>query len=283
MDFWGNRNQQQQQQQSQTGGLQQADQAFRTGGAQQQPKRTENKYKIPLILFWALPVLLFTFFLGVDYDPSFGNLIPGVSGILGGNFGATVGIFFAWVVISQVIVYFLIKKVEGINADMYIYGFTVLGFMAAFYLIPQFQWYNRIWVAFLTAMLGTMIGKGSAMAMVVYKGIKTMKLAKKQMEDLQRKADPDYDEKKASKTKEDVKKEKAEKMAVMMKREQEVLDQMLREQGIDIDALDEQYGTQLDDAFERANTVKVKDLHVEEEVVEVIEVPESEENENSGH
>jgi hypothetical protein len=123
-------------------------------------------------------------------------------------------------------------------------------------------------------MLGTLIGKGSMMIMILIKGVKTMKLAQRQMQEMQQQAPGAQQAPKQSK--EAMKAEKAERMAAMMKREQEALDQMLREQGIDIDALDEQFGSSLDSAFEKSNSVDVNDIVVEEEIVEVID-------ENKGH
>jgi hypothetical protein len=100
--------------------------------------------------------------------------------------------------------------------------------------------------------------------------MKQFKLAQKQMAEFQAQANPGA-ARPQPKTKEALKQEKAERMAAMMKREQEALDQMLREQGIDIDALDEEFGTTLDGAFEKADAIQVNDFVVEEEVVEVID------------
>ena len=100
----------------------------------------------------------------------------------------------------------------------------------------------------LTHMLGKMVGRFAMMLPLLRMGLKQMKMAQKQMREFaeQNQASNPYNqpgEQGQRMSKEEMKRKQADKMAAMMKSEQEHIDQMLRDQGIDIDALDEQFGT----------------------------------------
>ena len=123
----------------------------------------------------------------------------------------------------------------------------------------------------LTYMLGKMIGRFAMMLPLLRMGIKQMKMAQKQMREFaeQNQAQNPYNQPGQAgekMSKEDFKRAQADRMAAMMKSEQEHIDQMLRDQGIDIDSLDEQFGTELD-SFEKSTTLNVDKYDVKEGTV----------------
>lgn len=258
---------QQRHKQSQQTNIAQAGQNFFRGG-------TEIPVTDPLLKWGTLigliilPMLMFIIFLGVDSGPH-----PSPITIIGNKYWITILIAFGWLILSQGIITLLVNKKEKFKIDMFIPGFGLMGLMIGWYWIPQLGW-SRAFVMPLTFMAGQLIGRMAFGVRLISKTIKQAKAAQKQMMDMQMSTQNNTKPGERPQTKKEWRAQQMKRQEQQMRAETEMIDQMLREQGIDIDALDKEFGTSIDtgkiNSFDAQEVTEFK-MDEDIEIVDIVD------------
>lgn len=269
--------------QNQNTNITRASQNFFRGG--EDILKTDPLIKILVMLFIIIiPMLLFILFLQPENALFHSSVLPTVAPAMWVNWLVIIG----WTIVSQFIITLLVNKFEKVNEDMFVQSFFVMGIMSGWYGLPHTNLWRILW-SLLMGIAFQSIGRIIFGIRKFVPMLRQARTAQKKIMEMQMAMQQQKNPGEAPKTKEDYAKQQARRQEEQMRAQTEMLDQMLREQGIDIDALDEEFGTELDtgklNSFEvrenrKFNTQNnsastIKDIN--DEIIEVV-AREDEEN-----